>query len=101
MTSSDPSPVEADSEGTAELIARPHRRPPFTFCKRNGVLVTNVEGDRAQVLYRPGATATALVEVRRFLGIPLQMEKGIRYSWRSARKSPTSPAPPPISTRLR
>jgi len=47
----------------------------FTFCKRHGVLVQRVNHDSAEAVYRPGALPAALAEVRRVLGVPLQLRR--------------------------
>ncbi len=49
------------------------KRLPFAFAKRHGVLVTDIEDGRAQALCRPGVSAPTLAEVRRYLGLPLQV----------------------------
>ncbi len=48
----------------------------FTFCKRHGVLVQTI-GSRlyAEAVYRPGAQPAAIAEVRRVLGMPLQLRR--------------------------
>jgi general secretion pathway protein E len=45
---------------------------PYAFAKANGVVVTGEAGGIAQVAVREGARASALAEVRRATGIPLQ-----------------------------
>jgi general secretion pathway protein E len=47
---------------------------PYGFAKRHGVILLAVEGERAQVAVRRGADPLALVEARRVLGRPLQVE---------------------------
>jgi len=49
-------------------------RLPFTFAKRQGVLVSAVEGETAHVVCRAGVTQWTLAEVRRYLGRPLTVE---------------------------
>ncbi|HEY7741260.1 MAG TPA: ATPase, T2SS/T4P/T4SS family, partial [Steroidobacteraceae bacterium] len=60
--------------GTPKPIA-PVGRLPFAFAKRHGVLVRAVVDGRAQVVYREGAQPSAVAELRRFLGIPLVIER--------------------------
>jgi general secretion pathway protein E len=48
----------------------PHKRMPFAFAKRHGVLVEHVEDGHATVLCRQGVGAASLAELRRFLGMP-------------------------------
>ena len=47
----------------------------FTFCKRHGVLVQRVQDNAAEVVYRAGAQPAAIAEVRRVLGVPLQLRR--------------------------
>jgi general secretion pathway protein E len=53
----------------------PVGRLPFAFAKRHGVLVRGVVEGKAQVVYREGAQPSAVAELRRFLGIPLVIER--------------------------
>ena len=53
----------------------PVGRLPFAFAKRHGVLVRGVVDGKAQVVYREGAAPSAVAELRRFLGIPLVIER--------------------------
>ena len=48
---------------------------PYAFAKANGVVVTSAADDLAQVAVRNGAPASALAEVRRVLGMPLQARR--------------------------
>jgi general secretion pathway protein E len=47
----------------------------FAFCKRSGVLVQKLHPTFAEAVYRPGALPAALAEVRRVLGVPLQLRR--------------------------
>ena len=47
----------------------------FAFCKRNGVLVKSVGDTTAEVVYRAGAHPAAIAELRRVLGMPLQLRR--------------------------
>jgi general secretion pathway protein E len=47
----------------------------FAFCKRSGVLVQKLHPTYAEAVYRPGALPAALAEVRRVLGVPLQLRR--------------------------
>ena len=64
---------------SAAAAARPPQAIPaslsFAFCKRSGVLVQKLHADRAEAVYRPGAQPAALAEVRRVLGVPLQLRR--------------------------
>jgi len=48
---------------------------PYAFAKANGVVVTGLAGDSAQVAVREGARASALAELRRVLGLPLRTRR--------------------------
>jgi general secretion pathway protein E len=45
---------------------------PFAFAKANGVVVTSLKSNLANVALRSGAHSGALTELRRALGVPLQ-----------------------------
>ena len=47
---------------------------PYAFAKAHGILVAGQGADHAQLLLREGASLEALAEVRRSLGLPLQIE---------------------------
>ena len=47
---------------------------PFAFAKRHGVVVTHIDNHSAFVSYRPNITRLALSEVRRFLGMQLNLQ---------------------------
>ena len=47
----------------------------FTFCKRHGVLIQKAGEDFAEAVYRAGAQPAAIAEVRRVLGVPLQLRR--------------------------
>ncbi|WP_116810967.1 type II secretion system ATPase GspE [Steroidobacter cummioxidans] len=47
----------------------------FAFCKRHGVLVQKVHETSAEAVYRAGAQPAAIAEVRRVLGVPLQLRR--------------------------
>ena len=47
----------------------------FAFCKRHGVLVQSVTDGIAEAVYRAGAQPSSVAEVRRVLGVPLQMRR--------------------------
>ncbi len=60
-----------------EVEAGPTRawRPTFGFAKRHGVLVSESRENAVLVMLSPDADPQALVEVRRFVGRPLQLER--------------------------
>ena len=47
---------------------------PYAFAKTHGILVAALGSEHAEVVMREGADLTALAEVRRSLGLPLQIE---------------------------
>ncbi len=49
------------------------RRPPFTFAKRHGLIVTEDCGDHVLAVARPGVAVDAVQETRRFVGRPLKL----------------------------
>ena len=51
------------------------RRLPFSFAKRNGVVIEEIGEVDAMVAYKPGVAPTTIVEVRRFLGMPIQFNE--------------------------
>src|SRR3982750_995530 len=61
------------SEIAGEVL-RP-QRVGFAFAKRHGVLVRRVHEGIAECVYRPGAAPLAVAEVRRYLGVPIRLEK--------------------------
>ncbi len=63
-----PGTDKGDAQGQETL-------PSFAYAKRHGVLVTGIEGDRVDVKVRPDVSMTALAELRRVLGRPLQVER--------------------------
>ena len=48
---------------------------PYTFAKSNGVVVTRLHDEHAEVAVRNGAQAGALAELRRMLGVPLRARR--------------------------
>jgi general secretion pathway protein E len=47
----------------------------FAFCKRHGVLIQNIDNGVAQAIYRVGAQPSSIAEVRRVLGMALQLRR--------------------------
>lgn len=54
--------------------ARP-QRVGFAFAKRHGILVRRVHEGIAECVYRPGAAPLAIAEVRRYMGVPIRLER--------------------------
>jgi general secretion pathway protein E len=53
----------------------PSDRIPYAFVKANGVVITRMENDFAEVAVRPGARAEAFTELRRVLNVPLRARR--------------------------
>jgi general secretion pathway protein E len=51
------------------------RRLSFTFAKRHGVLVSGIENGIARTVYRADASPLSVAELRRFIGVPLKLER--------------------------
>src|SRR3954469_10926160 len=47
----------------------------FAFCKRHGVVIQKVDNGVAEAVYRAGAQPASVAEVRRVLGMPLQLRR--------------------------
>jgi general secretion pathway protein E len=60
---------------TATAAASADRRPAFAFAKRHGVLVKRIVEGVAECACRENATAMSLAEVRRFMRVPLKLER--------------------------
>lgn len=56
-----------------EAISR--RRLPFSFAKRFGVVIEQIGEIDAMVAYKPGISPSTIVEIRRFLGMPIQFNE--------------------------
>jgi len=48
---------------------------PFLFAKRFGIVVTQIENNVANIVYRHPIEVTVLAEIRRHLGVPIVLEK--------------------------
>ncbi len=59
-------------EGTEESSGN---RLPFTFAKRHGLVLVDVDLDKPRLLYLPKVKLEAITEVRRFLGRDFSLEE--------------------------
>jgi len=59
----------------APAATRVDRRPSFAFAKRHGVLVKHVVEGVAECACRENATPLAIAEVRRYMRVPLKLER--------------------------
>ncbi len=55
--------------------AEQQRKLSFPFAKRHGILVRGIADGVADTVCRPGVTPQSLAEVRRFVGVPLKLER--------------------------
>jgi general secretion pathway protein E len=53
----------------------PEKRLSFAFAKRHGVLIKNVSNGVAECAFRSSASPLALAEVRRYLRLPIKVER--------------------------
>src|SRR6185295_6822692 len=65
----------AMNDAIAAAIPAAPKRVGFAFAKRHGVLVHRIHEGVAECVYRPGASPLAVAEVRRYLGVPLKLDK--------------------------
>src|SRR5690242_8088650 len=65
----------------AELA--PRQRIPFSFAKRHGLLVENIEGGQAELVHRADVSPESLLEARRVLGMPLKLREVTREEFDS------------------
>lgn len=64
--------VESGSTGSE---SRFRKRLPFSFAKRHGVVIEQIGEVDAMVAYKPGMTPATIVEIRRYLGMPIQFNE--------------------------
>jgi general secretion pathway protein E len=60
---------------TLPAAAPGDRKLSFAFAKRHGVLITRIVDGQAETVVRAGVSPTSVAEVRRFVGIPLKVER--------------------------
>ncbi|OUS25805.1 type II secretion system protein GspE [Gammaproteobacteria bacterium 45_16_T64] len=64
--------MELEEEQKTAEVSGVGLRLPFTFAKRNGVVIEGVSNAEAKVCYRHGVSVGVVAEVRRFLGVPIR-----------------------------
>lgn len=64
--------LEGDGARESNPVAR---TLPFSFAKRHGVLIRELDGGVADTVYRSGASPLSLAEARRFAGVPLRLTR--------------------------
>ncbi len=57
------------------LPTTPERRLPYAFARKHGIVVRVIEHGQAQVIARDSVQAAGVAEVRRFLGVPLTVQR--------------------------
>lgn len=70
--------LEGDGTAGADPVASEipvARTLPFSFAKRHGVLIRELDGGVADAVYRSGASPLSLAEARRFAGVPLRLTR--------------------------
>jgi general secretion pathway protein E len=65
----------AVESGSAGPDSRFRKRLPFSFAKRHGVVIEQIGDVDAMVAYKPGMTPATIVEIRRYLGMPIQFNE--------------------------
>ena len=56
-----------------DATRQPTIQLPFSFAKRHGVVLTGIDGGRAQLSFRPGITRQTISELRRWLDMPVDL----------------------------
>ncbi len=72
--------MDADSEivmetSSEDVTPSARRVLPFSFAKRHGVMIRDIDANGGDVVYRDGASPLSLAEARRFAGVPLTMSR--------------------------
>ena len=67
--------AQPQSASASAPAARSTQALSFAFCKRHGVLIQKIGEQFAEAVYRVGAQPAAIHEVRRVLGMPLQLRR--------------------------
>ena len=70
--------MSAQPQSPSAPAAAPSPAAPqlsFAFCKRHGVLIQRVGAQSAEAVYRAGAQPASVAEIRRVLGMPLQLRR--------------------------
>src|SRR5690349_24302239 len=67
--------MNAQLEPSAEVMSTAVPVLNFTFAKRHGVLLQGTLNGRAFVIARHDVSVTALAEVRRAVGLPLELRR--------------------------
>ncbi|MBF6601493.1 MAG: type II secretion system protein GspE, partial [Sphingorhabdus sp.] len=63
-----------DAAPSTDMPKPPLLDIPYSFARDHGVLLTETDGTRLQVAMRDGADPAALLEVRRYLAMPFDVD---------------------------
>jgi len=66
---------EVIMEAQDDVVESTHRSLPFSFAKRHGVFIRQIDDEKGEVVYRTGASSLSLVEARRFAGVPMTLSR--------------------------
>jgi general secretion pathway protein E len=71
--------MEANSEITLsqenDAVGEKRRALPYSFVKRHGVLIRELDAEKGEAVYRSGAKPLSIAEARRFAGVPLELSR--------------------------
>ena len=67
--------LELATDAGAEIVTLPSRALPFSFAKRHGILIRDINDVEADTVCRPGVSALSLAEAQRFAGVPLKLSR--------------------------
>ena len=72
--------MDTDSEivmetSSEDITPSARRVLPFSFAKRHGVMIRDIDANGGDVVYRNGVSPLSLAEARRFAGVPLTMSR--------------------------
>jgi len=67
--------AEAVAAPPSTVAPAPGPQLSFAFCKRHGVLIQQIVDGVAEAVYRVGAQPASIAEVRRALGVPMQLRR--------------------------
>ena len=79
----DPTPALPEVAVAVGAELAPRQRIPFSFAKRHGVLVENIEDGAVLLVHRSDVNPEALLEARRVLGLPLKLREVSREEFDS------------------
>ena len=60
-------------EAYAEKIDEPQES--YRFVKQHGILITDIQKEFANAVYRPDCTPQSIIELRRYIGLPIRLKE--------------------------